>query len=330
MIKSKKYDFKNPNQTGIIVNEPNEAYHINEALSHSQLNVFNDRPINFHKTFITQEIERKQTKAMLEGSLFHCATLEGAEVYETLYATEPEGAPPRPTPQMLRAEKKSAVAMERISFWDSFDFLHKGKTIITRDEDALAQRMKDIVWDNPVSSALLDMGSNELTYRTEKLGLGIQLQCKIDCVQKQGTPLFPEPYLVDLKKISNLSVIEKTMVDYGYWTQAAYYMKTIEAVLGKQPFKEFYFVFVESKEPHEMLIVRLHDSCIQMAMTHLTEDLTRFSKAYMAGQWPSYVDTLKDKTYLKPWRLEINNIDHNNIVTMDLPTSYYMKMAELS
>jgi len=327
-MKPQTYDPKKPQQEGIIYGEPNEDYHNAKAFSNSQLNDYSARPQLFRDVWKGITPKREQSKAMLEGSIFHHRTLEW-DTFNDYYAVEPDNAPLRPTASQLAAEKKSSLAMERISYWNSFDKVNKGKTIITPEQDALSKMMNNAVWGNPVAASFLDGGDYEVTYRTSQLGMGCSLQCKVDCVQYEGTKIFNKGFIADLKKISSLSRIEKDFADFGYHRQAAYYLKTIKTVLGEQPFKEFFFIFVESNPPYEVAIVKLRDTALDLSLSHIAEDLRSYCKAIKTDEWPSYTDSLKERSYIKPYRTEIYDIDVNNIITLDFPTAYYIQASDL-
>jgi len=326
-MKIKQYDPQNTDQTGVIYGEPNEVYHSNGAVSNSKLGAFIDRAGLYHKQYVTKELPRKETKAMLEGSMLHKLLLEGEENYLAEYIVEPETHLVRPTAAQINAVKKTALAQERIAFWSSWDNVNKDKTIVTRAEDELVRSISHNAWTHPIASRLLHNAAYEVTFRTEKLGLGFNMQCKVDCLQNEGNPICEDPYILDVKKIVSLKRIQKDIVDFGYYKQAGFYFKTIETVLGYQPYKEFLFIFIESTEPFQIAIVRLKDTCLQMGISHITDDLMAFSEAVKNDSW-DYVDSLKREKYVKPWKTEIVDINDNDIITLDFPTSYYMQAAE--
>jgi len=328
-MKSKHYDPENPDQTGLIYGEPNDVYHKNKAISNSGLNLYAYRPLKYHDTFVSKIVEREQSKAMLEGSLFHSATLESREEFYNQYVTEPLNAPPRPTSAQIKAEKKTILAMERISYWNSFDKVNKDKIIITPDQEKLAFKMKAAILVDDVAAKLLTDCAFEVTFRTEELAIGCSMQCKTDCMQPTGSEIHELPYIVDIKKISSLDLIERHIVEFNYYRQAAYYLKTIHTVLGEEKFHEFFFIFVESTPPYEVAIVKLRDTVLDIATAHISEDLKNYAKAINDSDWPTYAQNLGRRTYTKPWRTEVVDIDDNNIITLDFPTSYYMQTNDL-
>ena len=108
--------------------------------------------------------------------------------------------------------------------------------------------------------------------------------------------------------------IAATISNWGYHLQAAWYRRGYFATYGVMP--EFVFVFVESKAPHGVVIVRLDDKWLAEA----AEEVELLAQVYRACEaanvWPgpgqmvvngvrTWPETLARPYWDKPYKLEV-------------------------
>ena len=95
------------------------------------------------------------------------------------------------------------------------------------------------------------------------------------------------PLIVDLKTTSGSThpwQLGKTIADFGYHQQAAWYIDTL-ALLG-QPDADFRFVFVETAPPHEVRIVSLPERAIDRGRELNAQALDLFAQCRARNEWP--------------------------------------------
>jgi len=92
-VNSQQYDSRNPLQEGCIIGYPNDVYHaaVDEngfpIISSSKLFMFHQRPRLFQGTYVTAEVERPVTDALVTGSAGHAFLLEGESEFLKQFAT---------------------------------------------------------------------------------------------------------------------------------------------------------------------------------------------------------------------------------------------------
>jgi exodeoxyribonuclease VIII len=302
--------YQQPGQTGIILNEPNDVYHADPAISNSDLSLFLSDPKRF-EAIRKGEIEREHKACYDLGDLFHTVTLEGVDVYQSKYVHE-SLVPAKPTPQQLRAyekfpgldkptkaqreafEKQERIVKTHEAFWKH----HEGKRPIKADDDAKARAMRDSLWADDDAVNLLtgwQSAYREITLRTEETRFGFPVQVKLDYFEPDTGRI------VDLKSVRNLDVFRRNFADFGYYRQAAFYSLVCELVTGVVP--EFYFAAVEAEAPHEVAIFQAHPEAIETGIAEITAGLTALGQCLRADAYPKRFRGVQ-ALFLKPWEVE--------------------------
>ena len=214
------------------------------------------------------------------GTAVHMAVLEPARFTET-YA---EG------PMVSRATKawKEAQAATKAKLLPADEYrLITGIVTSLQNHDAAAKAL------------FRGEGENEATFITKDATSGLDIKCRADRVTNSG-------FIVDLKTTQDASAraFGKSVANYGYHLQAAFYMRCIEQATGTIP-KGFVFVAVE-KEPPFACQVFLADEemlCIgTKKVDELLKQLRSLTEEFGTKPWPSYSQQVQSLA-LPEWAL---------------------------
>lgn len=229
------------------------------------------------KDYLTQP--RKETAALRMGKLVHMATLE-PERFSTELITIPEDAPKKPTEKQLNAKKPKLEHLEANAWWDNFNELAKGKTIVDLDEQQDAKHMGVALlsemeyWGvNPIAREL----SVVCNYSD------IDLKGQLDIVTADG-------WIYDLKtfekKLSKYTV-RSSVYKYGYQFQAAYYCLLFKQVFGFRP-QGFRMVCVEKHSPNATGIYEISGKLLAEGMAQVNQAFDSYKACKAFDSWPLY------------------------------------------
>jgi exodeoxyribonuclease VIII len=100
--------------------------------------------------------------------------------------------------------------------------------------------------------------------------------------------------IIDLKTTENASrrVFEKSIFNYGYHRQAAWYLHAANK-LGLKA-KHFVIIAVEKKAPFLCAVYRLKDDVIELANKEINELLKLYNDCEKSDHWPGYSDSVED------------------------------------
>lgn len=269
-VKSKEYDPANPEATGVILNEPNDTYHANAAISHSKLTDFINRPAYFKGKHIDKLIPNGNSEALKLGSAIHVLILEGEQAFHEQYASIDVKLNWR-----SKADKYDSVCVLNDNLLDPLDqstllevatgkkedieafFADRpGRILIEPHEKELCFRLRDSVLSHPVASVLLAQGMPEVTFRSEVLDFrGYAVQCRPDWLSLEGCEHSEgEAYCADLKTIAALPQWNSQFWKRGYHRALPFYEKTMEAVVGAPVTKKWFWIVVEKEYPWATMV----------------------------------------------------------------------------
>jgi hypothetical protein len=237
----------------IIYGEPASEYHSNGALGSSLLRDF-IRSSQLYKDKIDGLVPSKSSPAMVFGSLAHMAILE-PERFAAETVQKPDG--------MSFATKEGKSWREQNS----------GREIITFDD---AQTIKRLVGRMPGSVRdIISNGKSEVTFRNELAGRSVQ--CRADSWIESGNLLY------DLKTISAIEKIDRSIFDRGYHIQIRWYQRIIAAETGTIP--QARLIFVETAAPYRWRTVLLDAEYTAMADREIDEALRGIAQCEKDGDW---------------------------------------------
>jgi hypothetical protein len=95
---------------------------------------------------------------------------------------------------------------------------------------------------------------------------------------------------IDDLKTTAMSVsplaLQRSVFNAGYDVQAAFYLRGLQALTGKDA--EFRFVFVEVEPPHDVTVVNLSPAALALAQEKVQFAIDTWRKCLMSGNWPGY------------------------------------------
>jgi exodeoxyribonuclease VIII len=174
-------------------------------------------------------------------------------------------------------------------------------TLLPPDEFRLIAGIVKSLQDHDAASKALfrGNGSNEATFITKDAASGIGIKCRADRVTSGG-------FVVDLKTTQDASAraFGKSVVNFNYHLQAAFYMRCIEAATGTIP-KGFVFVAVEKEPPYACQVFLADDEMLSIGakkIDALLLQLRSLTEEFGTTPWPSYSQQVQPLS-LPEWAL---------------------------
>lgn len=240
-----------------------EAYRSASGVSRSMLEWLTPpkTPAHFKAKYIDKLIPNEETPALTMGSLVHRCVLE-PDTMEGAFHIKPAG--------MNFATKEGKAWKE------SRDH---SPIITSKDADAI-NGMRDSVWSHPKASAILKASEFERSAFVDDDGL--LLKARFDALPKTGN------VIADLKtcESADLESVEKSMFQYGYFRQAAFYLRVANLLGMKRDF--FVFIFVEKTPPYAVACYTPADIVLEAGEMMVNRDLQLLRNCYETNRWPGY------------------------------------------
>ena len=300
-----------------IHNHPDWKYHAAPGLSSSAIKCFvKQSPRHYQWRYVLQQAGRKETDAMLLGTLVHCLVLEGGQ-FESRYEQElkPEDYPDamRTVPELKKYCEKhklptTGVKQELVQriighnpaaqVWD---------TLVNRRRQSRKQVVKPELWDkarymrdgvlaNEEAADLLEMGEPELSVWGQHEPTGQLVKCRADWFRLDGI-------CADLKTCacSSPSEFARDCAKFGYDLQEVHYTTTLNSA-GKHC-NLFAFIAVESEPPYLCQVYQLDNRSIELATARYEKAMQDLKECKALNQWPGYADTVSTIA-LPGWHLK--------------------------
>lgn len=239
-------------------------YFASPALSKSRIDLLLECPARY-KADIDGDVEEKDSAALSFGTLTHLLTLQ-PEAFDSEYAVTD-----------LSLATKEGKAFKK-------DAEERGLEIIKSKDLEKAMFMADAVRSHWQCSVLFDNPhvSEEAVYWTYN---GVDCKAKPDIVT---TLPDGRRILGDLKTTdsANPDHCRKSIMKYGYYRQAAWYLSGMAAI-GK-PCDAFVFMFVEKSRPHLVTCFDVSEAALVKGMQECNEAVERLKECRNTGVWPCY------------------------------------------
>jgi len=242
-----------------LIKNTNEQYHASEGISNSTLGLVEESISNYKWA---KEIPTVTNSGLTIGSATHALVLEGRVVYNEEYDVMPKI-------DKRTKEGKAALALFMATKGD--------KEILSKDDGDLVEGMKKSIDAHPTASALLSGGTPEQSiYWTDK-ETGELCKMRADYLKED------QRVIVDLKTTSDIDNIEKSIVNFGYDRQAAFYKEGFEQHFGKE-LEAFIFVFVSKEKSlgrHRVRVIQLCEDDMEQGKFKWKVALSRIHAAKM-------------------------------------------------
>jgi hypothetical protein len=250
-------------------------YHRHSAVSKSHLDQVARSPLHYWARYVDpNRVDLEPTAAMAIGSAVHTHVLELPE-WDQRYITAPEGINRR-----TKAGKEA---------WAAFEAESTGRIVLSRADAELVMRMGQAVYGHPAAAFLLQRpGLAEQTYLWTDEATGLECKCRPDWMTTDGQ------LIVDLKTTEDASPagFRKSVANFRYHVQAAWYLDGIERATGKRP-DQFIFICVEKKPPHAVAAYAASAEMVAAGAITAEADLARLALCKEAGDWPGYSNQIE-------------------------------------
>jgi exodeoxyribonuclease VIII len=240
----------------LVLNMPNDAYHTYAGISKSGLDLIDRSPAHF-----AYKERSEATRAMVIGSALHSAVLE-PESFNKDY-------------MLLRdvTDKRASAYKEAVK-------VHGADYVLTGKEADSIIYMQQAINNNLHASALLDAeGWAEVAVFATDPETGTLVKCKFDKLLKKRFDS------VDLKTTQDLRDFNKSVANYRYHVQAAFYSDVFEWATGLEA-GHFDFLAVEKDTPCISRIFRLDTAAIQYGRKLYRQNLNTYAECLKNNEWP--------------------------------------------
>lgn len=245
------------------------------AISASGINAFWRSPLHYwiESPFNTDKKAREDTPAMLFGRVCHALILEPL-TFSRAFNVKPK--------DMDRRTK-----LGKIQFNEYLDriALQTAKATITYDQHIHALEMAAAISNNTACHALLKGGQaeHEIYWKHDD----IECKAKLD--------YYRYGIVIDYKTVlsANPRDFKKSIVNFGYHRQAAWYMKAAEEQYGERP-KGFVFIIQEKGLPEAIGIYALDADAIDIGAYECQIAFDGIKRRLDSNEWEAYPQRIEE------------------------------------
>jgi hypothetical protein len=234
-------------------------------VSTSELNLFRELPSIYEHRVLRGE-KFPATKAMLEGTILHSAVLEPHHFAKT-YIPIPDGIDFR-----TAKGKEFKVTMEILR--------EEGKIYYDADDLKRLKACAEIVKEHPVIKPILKKITPEVSFFWKDKETGVKCKGRVDGASSA------ERIIVDLKTTKSAKDFAKSVVDYGYHRQAAFYRRGLKAVTNVD-MVNWQWWCVETASPFTIGVYSPSAQMIEIANREIDESLFDLSICQNKKEYPS-------------------------------------------
>jgi len=145
-------------------------------------------------------------------------------------------------------------------------------------------------------------GFNEMSFFGTCPDTGMTLKCRPDRIIGST--------LVDVKTCGDIGIFEKSVANYNYHIQAAFYLDVFELATGTKP-KNFLFVAVEKQAPFDCAVIQLSPDYIELGRKQYREALKEMKQCQESGEFPGMMNGKEVLTMTAPywlWKQEMEEV----------------------
>jgi len=270
---------------GLFPGLPAETYHRSPGVSNSMLSALKRSPMHCWALHLNPDRpEREETASMFTGTLAHCSVLE-ADAMAARYVVVPDDAPRRPTAAQWKAKSPSIESKAAMAWWSHFNEHTTGRLIVTAEQYDTTRRQLAAVLAVPELANALASGMAEASLFWVDERTGLQCRCRPDWIHRlpDGRVI-----VVDLKTTADADpqAFGKSVWNYGYHRQAAYYTAGLQAC-GIEV-AAFIFAAVTSAYPFIAVPYLLDDEATRRGADEVRDLLDLYQQCSATNTWPAY------------------------------------------
>lgn len=260
-------------------------------------------------------MRKKQTADMSWGSKVDMLWLTPEE-WEHHYCQLPQDAPRKPSVAQRNAKKPSQDTLDAIAWWDRWNTIAEGKSLIDPDEFEKVRKARDMLDAHPVASRIHAASDKQIVLGGDIPGpcLVPGAQCKVmldllprqtctDVIEVDGQLIPLNECIADLKQSHLVTEygMKKAVSSFEYHMKMAWYRRIVEAWEGR-PRPHTILIFQNKNAPHDVH-VRLIDSAdmeygARLAQTRL-DRLSQLNHRDIRPLFDSEVRTLSLSDWMK-------------------------------
>jgi len=278
-------------------NNEQNSYNRIEGINYSLLKEYHKSPMHFKYAI---DNPRVSTEAQVLGTLVHSMILEPHTVNDDFTIIDVSKRPD-PTKDFRSIENK-IWKQELIE-----EAAKYSKTVIDGETFDTATKMANNVLGNPVIKALLDKAVIEkgISWTDPMTGL--------KCKGRPDAWVEDKDLIIDIKTTisAHPSDFQRSLWNYRYHEQAAFYSMGLKALYGADKFSRFLFIAVEKNAPYCAASYFLSSSALDTGWTTCQSLLNLHKQCVDANDWSRGYDVLASHK--------------SGIMDMDLPQYAYMK-----
>lgn len=239
----------------LVLGMPNDAYHAYAGISKSGLDLVSRSPAHY-----AYRAAHEPSRAMVIGSATHAAIFE-PEVFAKQY-------------MLLKdvTDRRSSAYKEAVKVYGE-------ENVLTGKEADAVAGMQAALQLNPNAQALLaaDGWSEIAVFATDPV-TGVLVKCKFD-------KLLKDLRSVDLKTTQDLREFAKSVANYRYHVQQAFYSDVFEWATGLQ-LNGFDFLAVEKDAPNASRIFVIDTPSVDYGRKLYREALNTYAECLANNEWP--------------------------------------------
>lgn len=251
----------------------NDQYHLGPGVSKSQLDLIRKAPSLLQWSKAAPEDEEKKASLNI-GDAVHALLLE-PDRFRAEYAIGPKDAP-----------RNTKAGKER---WAKFEAgLREGQTVLTADEGHKIELIYGSVMAHPHARWIIEAkGDAEASIYWRDPETGLLCRCRPDkLIRDHG-------WIVDLKTTADMSKFSRSVWDYRYHVQDAFYSEGYKQHFGEQPAGFLFLVVSTSIEcgKYPVRLFCLDIEAKQRGHEEMREDLATLAECEATGTFPA-IETL--------------------------------------
>ena len=248
---------------GVYFNVPFSEYEKWDAVNNSLLWTLITKSPLHAKTYLDKPPER--TEAFKTGRALHTLLLEPRKFHK-FYAI---------TPICDRRTKEGKA------IYAAFEKVCKDKEILSQSAWQQIDEMADAI-KNQTLYNLIQTGDAEvcIKWRDEKTDL--LCKARLDYLHQSRA------IIIDVKSTTNAAkdAFERSLYNYGYYQQAAFYCDGYKHITGDMP--AFTFLPIEKEEPYAVAAYEADDKLIAAGRQSYRKALDEFARCKKKNKWPGY------------------------------------------
>jgi hypothetical protein len=263
-------------KVGVFYDVPFEEYLSWDAISNSRMGLAKKSGLHFKYGF-----KGEPTNAMRLGSLVHTGVLEPLAIAKRYCFMPDYASDPRNTTKSGERSFSSATTFVR-TMEEAYRSLNNDKTIVSEDEYNKMIGLVGGVSANTIAKDLLSRGSAEVSIVWIDEATGLNCKIRADWLCTEGE------VVVDLKTTQDASNFEKSIVNFGYHRQMAFYLRGIKQVLNIDVVP--WIIAIESSAPYGCRTAPMDSEALAIGQIEVDELLQFIAECKATDVWPGYTN----------------------------------------